>query len=652
MPTAAKPSRAVRLFGTEEAVEPPMMLRAGPLSAELEAGNLRYIRYAGFEMLRAVSYIVRDRNWATYNPEISNLQVEQTSDRFRVTYDAVTSDAAQSFAYSAEITSHADGALRFAARANAMTDFVTNRCGFVVLHPIEGVAGRPVTIEHVDGRIVEGGFPALVDPVQPMMDLRALTHEFAPGARVTCRMEGDTFEMEDQRNWTDASYKTYVRPLALRWPYTLATGAKLDQEVSLSVSGRPAGEAPSANAPVTVGIDGAAGTMPPIGIGLDPDEHDDALAHADKLRALGVAHVVCHYDPRRGHDPATLAKAVDVARAIGGEPWLEAVIAKIEGWGEEVAALGAAVQAIGSPFATVLISPAPDLKCTLPGSVWPPCPPAEALFRAARATFPGTRLGGGMFSYFTELNRKRPPLEDLDLVSFTTCPIVHAGDDRTVMENLESLPAIAASVRAFIGDKPFHVGPSAIGMRANPYGAAPMENPNGIRQAMSRADPRQRGVLNAAWTVGHVARFAAGGASALTLGGAVGPAGVLHVRADYPQPFFDTADGGLYPAFHVLRGLAALKGATRLGCAISRPHDLQALAVTRDGRTVLWLGNLTTDALTVRIATPGAARVAMLSETNFPEAAATNDALDRAETAFLGGDVLLRPLAAARLRFK
>jgi len=34
--------------------------------------------------------------------------------------------------------------------------------------------------------------------------------------------------MEDQRNWTDASYKTYVRPLALPWPYTLATGATLD----------------------------------------------------------------------------------------------------------------------------------------------------------------------------------------------------------------------------------------------------------------------------------------------------------------------------------------------------------------------------------------------------------------------------------------
>ena len=71
------------------------------------------------------------------------------------------------------------------------------------------------------------------------MDIRALTHEPLPGVRVACRMEGDAFEMEDQRNWMDASYKTYVRPLALPWPYTIAKGEKLAQRVSLSVTGTP-----------------------------------------------------------------------------------------------------------------------------------------------------------------------------------------------------------------------------------------------------------------------------------------------------------------------------------------------------------------------------------------------------------------------------
>ena len=50
-------------------------------------------------------------------------------------------------------------------------------------------------------------------------------------------MEGDAFEMEDQRNWTDASYKTYVRPLALPWGYTLAKGSRHEQSVRLSFSG-------------------------------------------------------------------------------------------------------------------------------------------------------------------------------------------------------------------------------------------------------------------------------------------------------------------------------------------------------------------------------------------------------------------------------
>ena len=65
-----------------------------------------------------------------------------------------------------------------------------------------------------------------------------------------------------------------------------------------------------------------------------------------------------------------------------------------------------------------------------------------------------------MLSTFTELNRKRPPLDLIDFVTFCTTPNVHAGDDRSVMETLESLPAVAASVREIIGGKPFVVGPS------------------------------------------------------------------------------------------------------------------------------------------------------------------------------------------------
>ena len=638
-------SLAVRLYGTEEQVEPPRVLRAGSLTAELEAGNLRYIRYRGHELLRAVSFIVRDRNWGTYNPRISNLSTEETDAGFRVTYEAVTGDERQEFRYSAEISGTSNGRLTFQAQGRAATDFETNRTGFVVLHP-ESTAGRPARIEHVDGRVVEGAFPELIDPVQPMMDLRALTHDAAPGLSVTCRMEGDTFEMEDQRNWTDASFKTYVRPLALPWPYRLAAGSELEQSVTVTVEDRGSATAPAGGV-VTVRLGDDAGPVPRLGLGLDPADAEDARAARDRLAEIGRFHLVCRHDPRQGHGPDSLRAAVEIARDLGAEPWLEAVVISVEQSAAEaeVAELGRVAASLGSPFRVVLISPAPDLKCTLPGSVWPPSPPLDALYRAAREAFPGARIGGGMFSYFTELNRKRPPTELLDYVVFTTSGVVHAGDDRSVMEGLASLPFIAKSARAIAGETPIVVGPSAIGMRDNPYGEAPMANPRNIRQAMNFNDPRQRGLLGAAWNLGYFAHFARNGAAAIALGGLVGAFGAVHARRSWPQPLFD-AQPGLYPVFHVLRGLTRLGGRAIIATDISAPSLVQGFAVRSDSGRELWLANLTAERQRVTIEGIGSVQGAILAAEAFEAAAA--------DPGFLDGmarmdSVELEPFAVARL---
>ncbi len=641
-------SLAVRLYGTEEPVEPPRILRAGPLTAELEAGNLRYIRYRGHELLRAVSFIVRDRNWGTYNPRISNLSVEETDAGFRVAYDAVTADERQEFRYSAEISCTSDGHLAFRAQGRAATDFETNRTGFVVLHP-ESTAGRPVRIAHVDGRVVEGAFPDLIDPVQPMMDLRALTHEAAPGLSVTCRMEGDTFEMEDQRNWTDASYKTYVRPLALPWPYELAKGEPIEQRVSLTVGSSSQAALQPRDAGVSLSFNDADYAVPPLGFGLEPKDIDAVLQVANTLRLARPHHIVVSYDPGLGHDSATLARLVEAGRAVGAELWLEAVVRSIDGFEEEIAELGRAVQKLGSPFGTVLVSPAPDLKCTLPGSPWPPCPPLADLYRAARKAFPNVRLGGGMFSFFTELNRKRPPVELIDLVTFTSSAIFHAGDDRSATEGLESLPAIAGTVRSFIQERPYHVGPSAIGMRANPYGEAPTPNPNNIRQAGNGMDPRQRGLLAAAWTVGYFAHFARGGASALTIGGGAGDFGLLHTRGSHAKPWFDE-NGGLYPVFHVFKGLSALIGASAIDVQSSVRRNVQVIGGIVNGMKQIWIANLTGQDQDITLPETSMQRMSILDQTSFVAASQDPDALDTSEQSFTGRHLRLRPYAVARLR--
>lgn len=638
---SGEPSLGIRLFGTDEKVEPPRIVKAGPLSAEFEAGNLRYIRYEGVEIMRAVSFIVRDKDWGTYNPVLTNLKIEETGDAFRISYDAVTKDAAQSFRYQAVIEGNAKGTLRFAGKGEAVTDFLTNRTGFVVLHPIEGVAGAPVEIAHVDGKVVKSTFPKIIDPVQPMMNLRSLTHEAAPGLQVACLMEGDTFEMEDQRNWTDASYKTYVRPLALPWPYTLKQGERLDQAVTLTVTGKLSGA--TTGSAITVGLGRDLGAVPALGAGLDPDDIAGVVQQAAPLRTLGLDHVICHYDPRRGHDAQTLQRLAAAAEAVGATPWLEAVITSIDDAEAEIAALGQAVAKIGAPFKTVLVSPAPDMKCTLPGSVWPPCPSFETIYRAARRAFPGVRLGGGMFSYFTEMNRKRPPVELLDLVSFTTSAMVHAGDDRSVTETLQALPAIAESAAAIASGKPIAVGPSAIGMRDNPYGEKPKQNPDNIRQAMNWNDPRVRGVLGAAWDLGYFARFAVGGATAVALGGLTGPFGALHTKAGYSQPWYDD-NGGLFPRYHVLRGLAALKGEKLRALNISEAGEVQGLVAGNE----IWLANLTGEAKPVSLEAE-VTEAAQLTADAFAEAAADGNLLTRLKPA-TARQITLSPYAVWRLK--
>ena len=62
-------SRAIKLCGTEQPDVVGQILTAGPLTAELDNGNLRYLKVGGVEVLRALSYLVRDENWGTYIPD-------------------------------------------------------------------------------------------------------------------------------------------------------------------------------------------------------------------------------------------------------------------------------------------------------------------------------------------------------------------------------------------------------------------------------------------------------------------------------------------------------------------------------------------------------------------------------------------------------
>jgi D-apionolactonase len=562
------------LYGTHETEAEPLHLVAGSLAADLDNGNLRTITYDGVEVLRAIAYIVRDRDWGTYSPAIHDLAVEKGDDGFTVSYQASCKGPDGSeLRIDVRIRADESGSLVYEAIARSGTGFETNRCGFCILHPIVGLAGAPVTVEHADGARVDTHLPDLIEPWQPFKDMRAISHEVMPGVSAECRMEGDVFEMEDQRNWSDPSYKTYVRPLALPWPYRIEAGEEIAQRVVLTISDRRVAQPPRTakrDEVVTIRRGEAHGVMPNIGLIVTPEEAKASLAAADLLQIIAPQHLLFHFDPLAGHDGSAFEDFAALAARHDGRISLEIALPCERSLDVEAREIAAQMQAAGFAPDAVIVSPAIDRQSTPPGSAWPPCPPLENVYAAARAAFPGIRLGGGMLSYFTELNRKRVPGDLIDFVTHCTNPIVHAADDIHIMQTLEALPFITRSVRAIYGDKPYRIGPSTIPMRQNPYGSRTMENPHGKRIAMANRDPRHNGRFAEAFAFAYAARVLDAGLDSLTLSAFTGPFGLIAGDGE-PMP-----KGGPRPIFHAVKTLAHLAGTKWRECVSSNPDRVLA----------------------------------------------------------------------------
>ncbi len=349
---------------------------------------------------------------------------------------------------------------------------------------------------------------------------------------------------------------------------------------------------------------GSAGrkTLPPIGLGVPADEIAHATRELDRLRRAAPKFLQCHFDPRAGHGLEELRGYQALSEPTGAACLLEVVVESIDHYTGELKRLAGMVKQAKLRLAAIAVCPVGDLKAVLPGGPRPPAPALDALYVAARAAFPNVRIGGGMFSFFTELNRKRPPAHLVDFVMYTTCPIVHAADDRSVMETVEALPYQVSTARSFIGDAPHRVGPSAIGCRDNPHGKTFTANPHNERVCLAQMDPRQRGLFGAAWCLAYVATLAHSGVEAIALGAPTGPLGIVYRSADYAQPWYDSLAGGaVYPLYHVVAGLAHGAGSRLVQADVSDPAVVCALAYRAEKGTTVWLANLTAHERRVRL---------------------------------------------------
>jgi hypothetical protein len=579
-------------YGKDEPLPPRYDLRAGPLSAVLEGGDLRYVKFGDDQVVIRLYAAVRDRNWNTIEPTFRSYEVDRNEDGFTVRFVAENVGGDVDFEWQGSITGTADGVITATMDGVARKDFLRNRIGWCVLHPME-VAGVAATVETPDGT-VEGTFPDLIAPHQPFMDMQSISHATSTG-EIVIRFEGDLWEMEDQRNWTDASYKTYSTPLRLPYPVQIHEGDRIWQQVTIEAKG-VAAPTPHTGGPVRVTVDPARGqTIPPIGLGVA--SHGAPLGDEDValLKALQPAHLHLALDLAASGWRDDLKRATREAAVLGAALAIE-VIAGTDGAGWNN--LAGAVSTSEVPIARVLVFASNDMDTS------------ETVLAAARAAFAQagveSLIGGGTRAYFTELNRATLPLAGMDMASYTINPQVHAFDNASLTETLAAQPETVRSARAIVGDRPLAVGPITLRPPFNPNATGPEPKP-APGELPSSVDYRQPSLFAAGWLAGSLNALGNAGVDALTYFETTGWKGLIE-RRDHPLrvPAFHSWPGMVFPIYHVLADLGEFHGGEILRVALGDGLRVQALALRDGGRVRVILANMRDEPIAVSLDVPGA----------------------------------------------
>jgi len=371
-------------------------LRAGPWTLSFADGDLRDLRLDGTSIVSRIYVAVRDEQWRTIGGPLVGLEVAADADGFRIAYRRQHRADGIVFDSEMRLAGHPDGHITVDYRGVAGSTFRRNRIGLCVHHD-QGLAGAWVRVGHSDGRSEETRFPLAISPHQPFHDVVALTVRPRPGREATMRFAGEVFETEDQRNWGDASFKTYSTPLSRPRPVTLAVGEVVEQRLEITLAG--------------------------TGMALAAEFADDA--DGGLLHACGVSRLRAVLAP--GGDLTALRRSplpLDVV--LRGPP---------ESWSD----------LSGLPLASV-VAVADDRATT-----------ATAWVEHLRLLHPGLVVGGGNASQFTEFNRQRPDGSGWDVVDLPVDPYVHADDVASLLGNVPALGAIAASVSAIMPGAAVHL---------------------------------------------------------------------------------------------------------------------------------------------------------------------------------------------------
>jgi len=580
-------------YGIAQNLPSSKNIQAGKLQMVYENGFLRYIKIGNNEILRMIYFAVRDHNWDTIEGTVQNEILEIGNDHFSIRYHSIHKKGGIEITFRCLLTGDKNGHIMFSIEGEAGSTFMKNRIGFCVLHPISECVNKICHIEHWDDSKSQIRFPEYISPHQPFKNIRTMKWSVDEINDVNLHFEGDIFETEDQRNWTDASFKTYCTPLDLPFPVKIRAGDKINQKISIDIiSKRNDIIFAHEDRELIFSYNRDLGfKLPEIGVGASSTYEQLDQKSSDKIKRLQLDHVRWDIylskndlEDQVGHvisETDSLNLSACLALFFHGDPE------------EEYKSFVKQVNGKLNRLKYLLLFD--QQRKTTPDRL------IELLNDNIRRDFPSVLIGGGTNVYFTELNRERVRNDKVDFLVYSINPQVHAFDNFSLVETLEAQYETVKSAKHFFPDMDIMISPVTLKPRFNPNATGPEPDPV-PGELPSQVDVRQMSLFGACWTLISIKYMAEAGVNWATYFETAGWRGLIQgnipplIDKKFKADRFD-----YFPVYQVFDWVKECKNGSIIHSKSSYPLIFNGFTVKDNGLYHIFLANFTRDILKINI---------------------------------------------------
>ena len=485
----------------------------GDFTFDLARAAVRNVRYRNVQIIDLLYTAIRPWDWSTLDPDEHSEDVTVTGDICKITIKDLFAGALDA---RTEITISKDNKFTVAYELRGLAEYSVNRWGICFCLNSADWMGSSVQSQGNEYKL-----PAAISPqrvidgvTQGLFPAANQMHFIAPDNRsIKVNSTGKVLEAEDQRNWTDNTYKIYSGSLSEPRPYVASAGSVWSQSVTFEIN--PLSKSvPDGSKIVVKEID----SLPSIGLQFNTDP----LLPAD---TLDTAFILLDIDHIRINEESLSAQKINRVSTNG--LIVEAALLSSNSGADlhrEIEHLNKQI-----PAGSRILIQREGREIVEEKDL----PPNKSL----SSFIPGTD------AYLVDLHRNKYNFGES--ISYSMVPTLHSSDTETIFKTLHTQAESINFAQEFLAPQVL-ISPITFSTRGNP------ETGHSRDQRINFANPemalRIRTIEGAAWTLGSIFALASAGAFSGTWHELFGEYGVIYPESDAIK---------FSPTFHALSALGA-----------------------------------------------------------------------------------------------